>query len=132
MKYRLHRSCDRPWQGQGGSPGKQRDTQFSDEAVDMPARQQLSAVGKSTQLSQPGKMGGGGGGLVTPKHVSRQWLTPHDDSPLARQSSAEGYTEHLRHDDAGGGGDGAAEQMKYDPPPGAGLATQLAGRHMKP
>jgi len=67
-----------------------------------------------------------------PKHVSRQWLTPHDDSPLARQSSAEGYTEHLRHDDAGGGGDGAAEQMKYDPPPGAGLATQLAGRHMKP
>ena len=62
MKYRLHRSCDRPWQGQGGSPGKQRDTQFSDEAVDMPARQQLSAVGKSTQLSHGGE--GGEGGVV--------------------------------------------------------------------
>jgi len=103
--------------------------QFSDEAVVMPGFQQLSAVGKSPQLSQPGKLGGGGGGVATPKHVSRQWLTPHADRPLARQSSGDGYVEHARHVEAGGGGAGA-EHVKYEPPPGAGLATQLDGRHM--
>jgi len=117
--------------GHGGSPGKQRDTQFSDELVDMPARQQLSTVGKLPQLSQPGKLGGGGGGVATPKHVSRQWLTPQLDRPREWQSSGDGYSVHARQDDTGGGG-AEARHVKYEPPPGAGLATQLAGRHMKP
>lgn len=47
-------------------------TQFSEPAIDMPPRQQLSTVGKAAQFAQPDAGDeGAGGGLAMLKHVPK-------------------------------------------------------------